>query len=59
MTLVRNGAIVSYDRREFFAEVEAIYGEDTADAVRFADLPSDERLHVEQHRRRLERDDED
>jgi hypothetical protein len=53
--ITRSGAIVSYDRKELIDEVRFWYGDDTADAVVYASLPADEKLHVEQHRQRLER----
>jgi hypothetical protein len=56
--ITRSGAIVSYDRKELMDEVRFWYGDDTADQVMLASLPIDERIHVLQHRRRRNDDDE-
>jgi hypothetical protein len=44
---------------QFFADVEAAYGKETADAVRFASLPDDEKIHILEHRRTVIRDELD
>jgi hypothetical protein len=54
--ITSSGAIVSYDRKEFMDEVRFWYGDQTHDAVLYASLPADEKLHIEQHR---DRDDKD
>jgi hypothetical protein len=59
VTTNRNGAVTGRDRRTFFQQVADEYGDDTADAVRFASLPHDEQLHVLEHRRQHERHRED
>jgi hypothetical protein len=45
------GVIVSYDRQAFLKVIELVHGEEVADQVRLASLPSDEKLHIEQHRK--------
>jgi hypothetical protein len=45
--------------QQFFADVEAAYGKETADAVRFASLPDDEKIHILEHRRNQIRDELD
>jgi hypothetical protein len=56
VTTVRNGVIVPRDRAEFFQVVDLVHGETYAEQVRFASLPVDEKLHVEQHRQREDND---
>ena len=59
MTVTATGVVVGRERQGFLREVLAEHGEETADAVMVALLPPDERLHVEQHRRQLDRRSED
>jgi hypothetical protein len=61
--LARHGVIVGRDDREFVAQVGALYDDLVdvdvlADMVLLSSLPPDERWRVEQHRRRLERDED-
>jgi hypothetical protein len=57
--ITRNGSVVSRDRAELIREVRFWYGDDMADQVVFASLPSDERLHVEQARAKANRAEDD
>jgi hypothetical protein len=63
--LARHGIIVGCrsDDKQFLAEVEALYDDIVdvdalRDMVLLSSLPPDERWRVEQHRRRLERDED-
>ena len=56
-----HGIIIGRDDSEFVAQVEALYdvdGDVLADRVLLSSLSPDERWRVEQHRRRLERDED-
>jgi hypothetical protein len=54
--ITRTGSVVSRDRAELTREMRFWYGDDTADQVVYASLPSDEKLHIEQHVQRREKD---
>jgi hypothetical protein len=58
-----HGIIVGYDDREFLREVAALYDDIVdmdalRDMVLLSSLPVDERQRIEQHRARLDRDED-